>query len=535
MNQLTPRYAKEGARTERGLDVLRENCTAARLIAELFSTSIGPQGMAKILLEDNGEYKVIRDLEIISREVKLVHPVGRILMEAGLSARREVGDGFISTVLLAGLLIEKGWRLANEGLHPSMVANGYQLALREALKTIESESKPLNVEDHETLTRLAERCLNTKMPLSWACHLAPIVVEALLGTAVVVDGRMRVRRELVKIEGRAGGSVEDSQLVEGVVLHKKGVDRLMPKRITNARIAFVQGMMGIERPDMFTKVVLSTPSQLGEFYEWRWTILDEFLRPVIDSGANVLLCGGNIAEELRKPLANHGVLAVRNAAPEDIKILREAAGGELVLSPRELHEAALGFCTMVEQRVVAAHDEWLFFEGCRNSRLKSILIRGPGDFIVDEMKRAVATAMRMLESLLNDGRLVAGQGVIEYRIASDIRKLALNHPSKIQMPFLAFAEALEDLPLYIVANSGGDLVAAKTAMRASVAAGASLSLNGYRGLVHENPIWEPSLTKIQVLKSAVEAAATILRVDHMVMQPPKPRKRKTQYLHPSEL
>jgi chaperonin GroEL (HSP60 family) len=525
MGQLLAEYTKDGARVTRGSDTLRENCTAAKLITELFSTSIGPDGMAKILLKDNGEFEITRDAEIISKQVKPVHPVAKILMEAGQAVRSEVGDGFISTVLLAGLLIEKAWKLVHIGLHPSLIATGYKQALDHSLKTIESSSMLLDSSDHEVLVKLAERCLNTKIPLSWARHLAPITVEALLSTTSNDSGRIRVRRELVKIEGRSGGSVEDSLLVKGVLLHKKGMDRLMPKIISDARIAFVQSMMSIKRPDMFTKVMLSNPTQVSEFYEWRWSILEEFLQPVFYSGANVLLCGGDIAEELRKPLANRGILAVRNVAPEDMKILREATGGELVLTPRELHAGALGYCSKVVQRVVAAHDEWLFFEGCRNSRL-SIFIRGPGDFIVDEIKRAVATAIKMLETILSDRRLVPGNGVIEYIIAREVRKLALNAPSKTQLVLLAFAEALEDLPLFVVANSGGDTLTAKSSMRSKMIEENGSALTKYSKLVYGSFVPESSLVKIQILKSAVEAAATILRIDHMIIQPPKPIEKK---------
>ncbi len=524
MDQLPIRITKKGTEADRGFNVLRENCTAAKLVAELFSTSIGPAGMSKILLEDNGGFKVTRDGGIISKEVELVHPVGKILVDAGQAARNEVGDGFISTVLLAGLLIEKGWRLVNDGLHSSLIAAGYQLAFKEALKTVEDESTQLIFTDHGNLVRIAERSLATKMPRSWAGHLAPIVVKALLRTAVIVDGRVKVRRELVKVDGRSGGSVEDSCLVEGVVIHKKGVDRLMPKRITGATIAFIQSMIGIRRPDMFTKVVISNPAQVREFYEWRWSILDDFLKPMFNYGVNVLICGGDIAEELRKPLANHGVLAVRNVAPEDIKILREATGGELVLTPRELYEAALGYCDKVEQRVLAAHDQWLFFEGCKNIGLGSILLRGPGDFIVDEVKRAVANTLRMLESLIADGRLVEGQGVIEYQMAREVRRFAYNLPSKIQLAVLAFAEALEELPLYASTNSGKDPLAERAAMRSRITSENHLEIRGDESSYGN--ILEPTVVKIQILKSAVEAATSILRVDHMVKQPPKPREKK---------
>lgn len=518
-----------------GKEVFRENCTAAKLVADLFSTSLGPTGMAKVLLEDGGDFKITRDGEKVSKEVAVVHPVGRILMEAGLTTRAETGDGFISTVVLAGLLVEKGWNLAIEGVHPSVIATGYQLALNEALRLIERESRKVAGDDYSILVEIARTHLSTKMPISWAEHLAPLVVKAFLGTVSLIDGKMKANKELVKVECRRGASVEESQLIDGIVLHKKGVDRLMPKRISNAKIALVQEMMGIERPDMFTKIIISSSFQVQDFYRERWSILRGFIDPLLGVGANVVLCGGDIAEELRKSLANNGVLAVRNVAIQDMKLLKEATGGELVLRASELQRDSLGFCGSVEQRIVAAHDSWLFFENCRNKSIKSLLLRGSSDFVVEEVKRAVINCLKLLQHVLEGGGVVAGGGAIEYKIAQMLRKRSLAFGSRIHLTFEAFADALEELPLWLVRNTGGDPTSVRAILRKQTSNGLTSHIDAFKGLVSEstmNCVLDSTMSKIQCLKSATEAAVTILRVDRMIQQLPLPEKKKSPIPEP---
>ena len=510
-----------------GYEVLKENITAAKLVADLFSSSFGPAGMAKLLLMDNGDFKVTRDAEIISSEVAFVHPVAKLLMEAGTTCRKEGGDGFITTVVLAALLVERGWRLANNGIHPALTATGYQLALKEALKIIDIESSHIDFHDYSTLKKIAKNHLATKLPLSWAEHLAPIVVSALIGVSESVNGYTKFDLDMIKVDGRRGASVEDSELVDGVILHKKGVDRLMPKTITDAKIAFIQEKLGIKRPDMFTKVVLSTPNKIKDFYSERLSYLRDFLDPLLRIGVNVVLCGGDIAEELRRPLANCGILAVRNVALEDMKRLRMAVGGELVMRPWDLNSQSLGYCGRIDQRIVAAHDEWLFFKNCRNPHFKSILVRGTGDFVVDEVKRAIINCLKLLQSLLKNGAVVAGGGFIEYKIAHMLRKLALSYPSKIQQTVQVFADALEELPLWLVRNTGGDPANVKGKLRSCIAANMLCSIDGYTGEVIKSSITEPAIVKIQCLKSATETAVTILRIDHVFQQPPKPQEKKS--------
>lgn len=207
---------------------------------------------------------------------------------------------------------------------------------------------------------------------------------------------------------------------------------------------------------------------------------------------------------------------MRNVSLEDMKRLRIAVGGELVMRPWELSGDALGYCGLVEQRVVAAHDECLFFKSCRNPRFRSILIRGAGDFVVDEVKRAVINCLKFLQSLLRDGAVVAGGGFIEYKIAHVLRKMSLSYPSKVQHTIQAFAEALEELPLWLVRNAGGDPAKAKTELRSGVAADIPCRIDGYAGKVIKSSIMESAIVKIQCLKSATETAVTILRVDHVL-------------------
>jgi len=513
---------KLGVDESRKNETLRENTAAAKLVADLFGSSYGPSGTSKVLLDEFGKFQVTKDGGLMFKEVGLVHPIAKLLTQAGAATKADTGDGSLSTILLAGALIERGWRQVNEGVHPTVIARGYHLALEKALELISQDTVQVSSQDFGLLTEVARFHLVTKIPAAAADLLAPMISKALIGTSSRHDGTLHFDRELVKVEGRRGGALQDSILVDGVVLHKKAVDRGMPKRVEEAKIAFYDGYLGIKRPDMFTKVLLSNPRQVEEFYRERSSIIRGFLDPFLRVGANIILCSKEIDEELRRLFALNRILAVRNVQPQDMHVLRKATMGTNISSVEELQPDKLGGCKLVHEKVLAAQDLWLFFEKCRDHRIQSILVRGPDDFSVDEAKNAVRNCLKVLEVALQTGWLVRGGGVAESRVAAGLRVWALNFPTKEQMAIKAFADALDEIPLTLARNAGKDPFEVRGEMLAR------------GGLEDTAASWipEPLEVKKQYLKSATEVAITIMRIDHRITQPPKPRPKKSPIPEP---
>ncbi|GBC69037.1 60 kDa chaperonin [archaeon HR01] len=503
-------------------DALRENCTAAKLVADMVSTSYGPAGMYKILLRDDGDFNVTKNVEMLSKDVASVHPVVRLLVETGKSVKSSTGDGFISTIILAGQLIGRAWKLIQEGIHPEVISRGYHIASRMASQTISRYSIAISHRDRHVLDAVVKTLLNTKLSHSLSDKLAPMLVEALLGTAQNFGDGVRVDGELVVIEGRRGGSLSDTELIDGVVLHKRGVDRLMPRRIENARIALVYGGFSIERPDMFTKVVLSKTFGISDFYRARQEFFDDVVEPILKLGVNVVICGENIDEMLRRLLARHNVLFVRNVSKENMKVIANAVGAVQVLNPRELSEEKLGRCKLVEERILAALDRWIFFEGCPNERVKSILVRGPTDKVVEEVKRVLRDCLKTVEVLLNSkAAAVPGGGAIEIRTAETLRNWAYSLGGKEQYAVLAFAEALEQLPAQLAKNVGVDHLDVLAELRRMNLDG-FFGLDGLRGVIvnpFDSGILDPAFVKKECIAAATEVASLVIRVDHTFIFP----------------
>lgn len=509
---------KSGKTESKSEDAFRENCTAAKLLADLFATSYGPAGMYKLVVDDHREYAITKNVETLAYDVASVHPIVRILVEAGRSVKKVAGDGFVGTITFASRLIERAWRLTTAGFSRATISLGYNMAKEKAVQLLAEYSKKVSCANPEDLITVARSCLMTKMEPGIADIFSRILVQAFLGTAKFQDG-FTFDREMLKVETRVGGSLTDTVLVNGVALHKRRIDRLMPSRVENARIALVQTGLSIERPDMFTKVVLSDRFSMNEFYNTRWGYFEEQLRGIVESGANVVLCAEDIAEELRRPLANLGIIAVRNVSPQDMKILAHATGATITLRPSLLSPEKLGYCQLVEERVVAALDRWLFFEGCSNGDLRTVLIRGPSDKQINEAKKAFYDCLKTLEVLAVQNEVVPGGGATELKLASALRVWSLSLPGKEQEVILAFADELEMLAALLWTNSGCDKLSILADLRKFNMQG----IYGFdavsRSIVNplEKNLWDPAFVKRLSILTAAETACAVIRIDHNIV------------------
>ncbi|MEM4374721.1 MAG: TCP-1/cpn60 chaperonin family protein [Nitrososphaerota archaeon] len=509
-----------GVADSRNGEDLKSNCTAAKLVADMFATSYGPPGMYKVVISEDGQYYLTKNADSISKDVSTVHPVVRLLVEAAKSVKSATGDGFISTVVFAGYLIARAWRLIQEGVSREVISRGYHLASTKAGQLISENSILVSPDNRDDLTAVAKSFLATKLQPSFADTLAHMLVDALLGTGRRTEHGTHFDRELVKVEARWGGSLKDTILVGGVALHKRRADRLMPSRIENARIALIQQGLSIKKPDMFTKVVLGETFGLADMYKCRWAFLEEAERQILETGANVVICASDLAEELRRLLASHGVLAVRNVSVDDMKIITNATGGSIVASPTELTSQKLGYCDLVEERIVAALDRWLFFEGCYNKGVRTILIRGPTEKVVDEVKRVSKHCLKMLETLLSEGEVVPGGGVIEVRVADTLKKWSLSLAQNEQYVVSAFADELERLPALLGENAGRDPLTLLGELRRMNRFGV-YGFDATKDMIIdplEERLLDPAFVKKQYIKTAAEVAISIIRVDRNLVQ-----------------
>src|SRR3989441_10222815 len=366
---------KEGSKESKGKEAQRNNFTAAKLIAEIVKTSLGPRGMDKMLVDSLGDVTITNDGATILKEIDVQHPAAKMMVEVAKSVDNEVGDGTTTSVVFAGALLERVEELINKDGHPSVIVDGYNAAAEQALKLLEKIAVKVDIADKDMLLKIARTTMDSKLVSDDSPVLAQIVVEATKLVAEKTDSGLTVDLDNIKVEKKAGGSMKDTQLIKGIVLDKEVVHSGMPKRVENAKIALVNAAFEIEKTEFDAKLNISEPSMMKKFLDEETRILKEMVDKVVESGANVLICQKGIDDIAQHYLAKAGILAIRRAKESDMAKLAKAVGARVATNFEDLTAKDLGHAALVEERKIE-QDRWTFIEGAKNPKAVTILIRG---------------------------------------------------------------------------------------------------------------------------------------------------------------
>ncbi len=524
---------KEGTQRTYGREALRNNILAAKVMAELLKSSLGPRGLDKMLVDSFGDVTVTNDGATIVKEMEVQHPAAKLLVEVAKAQDAEVGDGTTSVVVLAGTLLEKAERLLDENIHPTKIIDGFTKALNKAIEIIEETAIPVDVESDETLRRIASTTIASK----YIGHgperekIVDIVVQAVkIVREKRPDGSYNLDLDNVKIEKKKGGSLLDTMLVRGVVIDKEVVHPGMPKRVKNAKIAVLDAPLEMQKPELTTKIRVTDIDQLDKFLEEETRLLKEMVEKIAATGANVVITQKGIDEVAQHYLAKKGILAVRRVKRSDIEKIAKATGAKIVTSMRDLKPEDLGYAELVEERKVG-EDKMIFIEGAKNPRSVTILLRGANDMLLDEAERSITDALHALRNILREPRIVGGGGAIEVELAERLREFARTLGGKEQLAIEAFADALEVIPTVLAESAGMDALDTLLQLRSMHAKGLKhAGINVLEGKIKEDMtkinVYEPVLVKKQVIKSATEAAMSILKTDDIIAAAPPKKKEK---------
>jgi len=510
---------KEGTQRTRGREAQAANIMVAKAIAEAMRTSLGPRGMDKMLVDSFGDIVITNDGATILKEMDVEHPVAKMLVEVAKAQDEEVGDGTTTAVVVAGELLSKAEELIDKEIHPSLIIEGYKKAAAEALRILDEIGAPVNPQDKEYLVRIAKTSLASKLVGEFAEHLARIAVEAVLKVARLENGKWKVDLDDVKIEKKEGMSVMDTMLIEGIVLDKEVVHPDMPKLVRNAKIALLDAPLEIEKTEFDAKLHIETPDQMRAFMEQEERMLKEMVDKIAATGANVVFCQKGIDDLAQHFLARKGILAVRRIKKSDMEKLAKATGGRVISRIDDLTPEDLGRAQLVEERRVG-EDKMVFVEGCENPRAVTILVRGGTQRIVDEAERSIKDAINVVKDILMEPKIVAGGGAIETELALRLRDYARTLPGKEQLAVEKFAEALEIVPTQLAENAGLDPVESIVTLRSKHKEGekwygVDVLNNRLHDMMSLNVI-DPVAVKKQVIKSAVEAASLVLKIDDII-------------------
>jgi len=507
---------REGSRRTAGRDAQKSNIMAAKAVAAAVRTTLGPRGMDKMLVDTMGDVVITNDGVTILKEMDIEHPAAKMMVEIAKTQDEEVGDGTTTAVVLAGELLERAEDLLEEEIHPTVIAAGYRDAAEKAVKLLSEMAISVGLEEEALLKRIAITSMSGKGSGVARDALADLALEAIKS---IVDDDGTADVENITVEKKVGGRIEDSELVDGMVIDKERLVSSMPKRVRDARIALLNSALEIEKTEFGSEIEIKSPGQLQAFLDQEELMLKKMVDEIVNAGANVVFCQKGIDDLAQHFLAKAGVYAARRVKKSDMEKLARATGGRVVTSVHDITAEDLGRAGLVEERKIAG-DEMTFVLECDNPKSVSIILRGGSEHVVDELDRAMEDGLRVLGVSLEDRHLVPGGGAPEIELALRLRERAATVGGREQLAIEAFAEAVEVVPKTLAENGGFDQIDALVALRSEHERGiksAGLDMEtGRPADMLEGGIVEPVRVKVQAIKSATEAAVMIIRIDDVI-------------------
>ncbi len=510
---------KEGTSETKGREAQRNNIAAAKIIAEIVQTSLGPRGMDKMLVDSLGDVTITNDGATILKEIDVQHPAAKMLVEIAKTTDNEVGDGTTSAVVLAGSLLENAESLITQDVHPTIIVDGYRKAAKKAKQYLQDIADTVTANDKPTLLKIAKTAMQTKLVSKDSGYLADLVVKAVLSVAEKEGTNFSVDEDDIKVEKKAGGSVRDSVLIEGIVLDKEVIHAGMPKEVNDAKIALINNALEISKTETDAKINISNPQQIKSFLDEENKMLKSMVDKVIGSGATVVLCQKGIDDMAQHYLAKANILAVRRVKESDLTKLAKATGARIVTNLDDLFEKDLGSAETVEERKIE-EDRWVFIEGCKHPKSVSLLLRGGSQRVVDEVERSIHDAIMVVRDVMEVPSIVAGGGAPETYVATKIRSWSKSLEGREQLAAEKFADSLESIPLALAQNTGMDPIDTLATLRSKQIKGekwAGIDVLKARVVnMKSSDIIEPLSVKHQVVSAASEAACMILRIDDVI-------------------
>jgi len=510
---------KEGATETKGREAQRNNIAACKIIAEIVKSSLGPRGMDKMLVDSLGDVTITNDGATILKEIDVQHPAAKMLVEISKTTDNEVGDGTTSVVVLAGALLANAESLINQNVHPIIIVDGYRKAAKKAKQYLEEIADVVTANDKSILQKIAKTSMQTKLVRKDSSHLAELVVKAVTAVSDQEGEKFVVDVDDIKVEKKAGGSIEDCKIIEGIVLDKEIVHGGMPKKINDAKIALINSALEISKTETDAKINISNPQQMKAFLDEENRMLKNMVDKVIASGATVVLCQKGIDDMAQHYLAKAGILAVRRVKESDLTKLSKATGARIVSNLDDLFEKDLGTAGLVEERKIE-EDRWVFIEECKHPKSVTLLLRAGSQRVVDEVERSVHDAIMVVRDVMELPSIVAGGGAPETYTASKLRSWSKSLEGREQLAVEKFADALETIPLTLSENAGMDPIDTLATLRSKQSKGEKWTgidvMKGHVGNMKSSDIIEPLAVKNQIISAAAEAACMILRIDDVI-------------------
>ncbi|KAK1442096.1 T-complex protein 1 subunit delta [Babesia gibsoni] len=513
-------------RNEKQTDVLRQNIIAARAVADMLRTSMGPRGMDKMIQDGKGGVVVTNDGATIVKEITLVHPAARMMAELSKSQDVEAGDGTTTVIVICGALLEKAEQLLNQGIHMQTVANSFKLAVNKCEDILNEISRPISLDDKKTLTDIAAISLHSKVVSTNATLLAPIAVESVLA---VTDSNDSTNVDLrnIRVVKSIGGTVEDTEIVNGLVLTQQKIVRLAsgPKRIENAKVGLIQFCLSPPKTDMENTIVVKDYQSIDRLMREERLLTAKMVKHIKATGCNVLLIQKSILRDAVTDLsldylAKANIMVIKDIEREDIEFITRAIGCEEVASLDHFTADKLGNAALVESTFEGG-SQIVKITGVNMKQTASVLVRASNTLMLDEAERSLHDALCVVRCLVKKRALIAGGGAAEMELSRRLYSWAQTLYGVEQVCVKAFAEALEVVPYTLAENAGLHPLKMITELRNKhLNGGESFGINVRKSMISdmmEEKVIQPMLVTLSAIKLAAETVMMILKIDDIVL------------------
>jgi len=508
-------------------DVRQSNMTAAKSVADAIRTSLGPKGMDKMIQHSGGDVTISNDGATILKEMQVLHPAAKMLVELSKAQDVEAGDGTTSVVVIAGALLDQSQKLLNRGIHPTIISESFQEAAKKCVELLEENlAIPVDLNDTDQMIKVASTSLNSKVVSQYSSSLAPLAVKAVMRIKDnYKDNNLDLRD--IKIVKKLGGTLEDTELIDGLCLPHRFLNDIGTKKIEKAKIGLIQFCISPPKTDMDNQVVISDYAQMDRVLKEERNYLLNIVKQIKKTGCNVLFIQKSILRDALNEIATHflskvKIAVIRDIEREDIEFISKALGCRPIASLDHFTAENLATADCVEEIVGS---KIVKISGIQSQsafgKTVNILLRGSNKMVIEEAERSIHDALCVIRCLVKKQALIPGGGAPEIGLSLRLNEISSTLTGLKSICYRAFAEALEIIPFTLAENAGLNPIQTVTELRQKHAQGEKTTgINVRKGkvtnILDEN-VLQPILVTTSAITLAAETVRSILKIDDIVM------------------